>query len=1064
MQHCKQHILTYLIRFLLNKKAELVEQWSGAVLNKLKLKATETAYYNALSEQILDLLELCWQDLPVTNLEIGLTQFPRELPAVLDHGKLRAQQEHELSELINEFGQLRNLLLETVGLFQQQHAELTKPLELMLVKSINQVIDYAIAQAVSQFTKARELTKRNEMEQFKVAEDLRRLTEQLERQDNFINMLANITNEGICEIDLQANVTRLNPVAETMLGWRQAELLGQNIYEVLHFQHADSNNSLCPLLTVLHAGNSFHHHREVLTTKNGQTVPIICSAAPLVVAGQTAGAVIVFQDISERQQSEQVMVERTRLANLGASIGITLIQSDSLPEMLRNCAENLVQHLDAALARCWTFNEKEQLLELQGSAGIYNQLDGPYSRVPIGQYNIGCIAQQRQSRLCNDIQHEPDSFDQVWTRKHGLVAFAGCPLTMEDRLIGVMAVFSRQPLSETSLQTMQSVANGIALGIERVRTQTTLREVNNRLIVSSIREQAARAEAEANEQLARFLAESSNVLTSSLDYETSLKDMARLAVPVMADFCFFDIITSNQMIQRVAWAHAEPSKQQYFDNIWRFLPSLTLTEHPLCNALLSNSTQLISEATESWQQLAASCKQSLPDLTIHSLLVVPLSARERLLGALIFCLTDPNRHYSPADLRLAEELARRAALAIDNAQLYRESQLARGQAEEASRLKDEFLATVSHELRTPLTGILGWAQLLRSNKLDEAGRTHAIQAMERAAKAQAQLINDLLDVTRIISGKLYLEIESIDLYSVIEVAIDTIRPTAAAKDIQISLSLNPGVNTVLGDADRLQQVILNLISNAIKFTPNGGHIEVQLVKAGHYVEIAISDSGQGISAEFLPHVFERFRQVDGSTTRRHGGLGLGLAIVRHLVELHGGFVRAFSPGLGLGSVFTINLPINISHQIERNRQLLSSSSIDNEFSCTSVPMLNGLRLLIVDDQADVRNLLSKLLSSFNINVRVASSARQALKILKEWLPDLLVSDIGMPVEDGYMLIRQVRALPPTQGGLIPALALTAFARNEDRHYALSAGYHAYLTKPIEPCELLNIIVSLISDN
>ena len=387
----------------------------------------------------------------------------------------------------------------------------------------------------------------------------------------------------------------------------------------------------------------------------------------------------------------------------------------------------------------------------------------------------------------------------------------------------------------------------------------------------------------------------------------------------------------------------------------------------------------------------------------------------------------------------------------------------------ANRAKDEFLATVSHELRTPLNAMLGWVKMLRSGVLSEADADHALEVFERNARSQAQLIDDLLDVSRIITGKLRLELRPVDLVAVVRAAVDVVRPAAAAKSVRLHVSIDAETEgpdgVVSGDADRLQQVVWNLLSNAVKFTPKGGDVRVEMQRVNGHAEVTVSDNGQGISAEFLPFVFDRFRQADGSLSRKHGGMGLGLAIVRHLVELHGGSVSAASPGPGQGAVFKVSLPPRSVGPADTPATGVSTAGEETdvwagtEQPFTYPPVLRGYRLLVVEDEADALDMVGRMLDRCKAEVRRASSAAEALDLLKEWKPDVVVSDIEMPGEDGYSLIRKIRS-----GGngrsRVPAVALTAHARAEDRIQALAAGFDAHVAKPIEPQELITVIASL----
>ena len=383
------------------------------------------------------------------------------------------------------------------------------------------------------------------------------------------------------------------------------------------------------------------------------------------------------------------------------------------------------------------------------------------------------------------------------------------------------------------------------------------------------------------------------------------------------------------------------------------------------------------------------------------------------------------------------------------------------EAQEANRLKDEFLATVSHELRTPLTAILGWSHLLRGGQLDDEGAVKALETIERNARAQSQLIDDLLDVSRIVTGKLRLEVVPVSPRSFIDPAVDAVRPAAEAKGVRLEKVIDTGVVTVMGDAARLRQVVWNLLTNAVKFTPRGGRVQVRLERVNSRVEIAISDTGAGIDPEFLPHVFERFRQADQRTTRQHGGLGLGLAIVRHLIELHGGSVWADSAGAGTGATFTLTLPVAAVHRREDVEEYVQQASRDVPPANECPERLDGVRVLVVDDEPDARDMLSAGLGHCGAQVTAASSAREALEALAGLKFDVLISDIGMPDVDGYELIRLVRELPPEVGGRTPAVALTAYARAEDRLRALRAGFEMHVSKPVELTELVVVIANIV---
>jgi PAS domain S-box-containing protein len=396
---------------------------------------------------------------------------------------------------------------------------------------------------------------------------------------------------------------------------------------------------------------------------------------------------------------------------------------------------------------------------------------------------------------------------------------------------------------------------------------------------------------------------------------------------------------------------------------------------------------------------------------------------------------------------------------VERTEMLEREQMLRSKAEEANRMKDEFVATVSHELRSPLNAILGWARMMRAGTLDTATTLKAIDVIERSADNQARLIDDLLDMSRIITGKLRLDLKTLDPGSFVRAALEAVTPTAKAKDITIQSNLTPNINAIAGDANRLQQVVWNLLSNAIKFTPKGGRINVQLIREASQIVFSVTDTGQGINPEFLPYVFDRFRQADATSIRKHGGLGLGLSIARHLVELHGGVITVESGGQDQGATFIVRLPIlpvQLTNEgLEPETDLSVSLPAPN-----AEAILSGLFILAVDDEPDARQLLAQILKAYGATVTTTDTAESALEIIQQQQPDLLVSDIGMPNNDGYSLIRRVRESEQGQTRRLPAIALTAYARPRDRMQALAAGFNHHVPKPVEPAELVTVITSL----
>ncbi|HVF60517.1 MAG TPA: ATP-binding protein [Thermoanaerobaculia bacterium] len=583
-----------------------------------------------------------------------------------------------------------------------------------------------------------------------------------------------------------------------------------------------------------------------------------------------------------------------------------------------------------------------------------------------------------------------------------------------------------------------------------VTEQQRAQETRHELLLA----QKAREAAEEASRRAAFLSRLSHALSRHLDLQAIPGEVVHLVVPELADIAALGIMDRKGRLTTTAVSHRDGARTELARQLWE-RNSRPLLSPDDSIGLGMHDTQLVEQIDDAHLVACARNGEQLAllrRLSPRSALMVPLRGRLVVHGVLTLVASGPRSGYRGDDVTVAEDVAQRIALAIDNAQLYREAQ-------EASRLRDEFLATLSHELRTPLNAIVGWTHILLQTTGDGAPPqvAKAAEIIGRNAQVQNQLINDILEVSTIIAGKLVLKVRPVDLPAVIEAAVDTVRPAAEAKGVTLRPILDFSAGPVSGDADRLQQVVWNLLSNAIKFTPRGGRVEVRLEAVDSQVELIVVDSGPGIDPEFLPHVFERFRQADASTTRRHGGLGLGLAIVRHLVELHGGVVRAANRDDAPGAVFTVTLPRR-SVASETRQALARHAAIeDTAFEPTS---LAGIHVLIVDDEADARELLATLLERCGAMVTAAASAREAFDAMQSNRYDVLLSDVGMPEEDGYSLLRRVRALPRGQGGDLPAAALTAYAGTQDRLRSLEAGFQTHLAKPVQPNEVIAVVASL----
>ena len=527
----------------------------------------------------------------------------------------------------------------------------------------------------------------------------------------------------------------------------------------------------------------------------------------------------------------------------------------------------------------------------------------------------------------------------------------------------------------------------------------------------------------------------------------------------MHDLAAQGIITTDSELNIVEWNHwlEEHTERRAAEVIGKNLLALfpELTERRLDRHYkwaLEGQVRVLSQALHGYliAMPAVSGEHGYEQMQ-QAVRISPLSHEGRVIGTLTIVEDVTERVAREAELQAQVE---------ERSRLLSSEKLARNEAERANRLKDEFLATISHELRNPLNAILGWAHMMRLGKLTAANTERAVETIYRNAKSQSQLVADLLDVSRIISGKLRLDVRTVDLISIVTAAVDSIRPAADAKSIRLQTMLDPAAGPITGDADRLQQIVWNLLTNAVKFTPKGGRIGVKVQRIDSHVEIVVSDSGLGINKEFLPYVFDRFRQADASSTRLHGGLGLGLSIVHQLVDLHGGTVRVHSEGEGKGATFTITLPFVGVVTSSEEPEAVHPTPSDEVLSFDGLPSLQGLRILVVDDEPDTRELIQEVLQECGADVITSPSAADALIAIEQHQPDILISDLGMPDEDGYSLISKIRALPAEQGGLIPAAALTAYARAEDRMRVLRSGFQFHLPKPVDSAELVTVVASL----
>jgi len=650
----------------------------------------------------------------------------------------------------------------------------------------------------------------------------------------------------------------------------------------------------------------------------------------------------------------------------------------------------------------------------------------------------------RTTDVLRDPRLPPDYAPMV--REEGSAAVLVAPIARSGRVDGLLYVENRRPraFTEQDESVLMRLADHAAIALRNAQV--------------FLDEQARRTEAEARARRSRLAAEVSRALAGSLEYETTLDTVANLVVPGHADWCMIHMARRDGSVRRLGVAHADPAHAVAAAEARAVAPAIDwlAAAGPTVEALRRGRSIFLPRATpDQLDELASGMidRGIFGTLRPHSLVMVPLVARGRTLGSMTWLRIGAPSAFSGDELALAEDLAARIALGIDNARLHRRAARARVEAEDANRAKDEFLAVLSHELRTPLTAMLGWLRLLRTGQLNADKTAQALEVVERNTRAQAQLINDLLDVSRIVAGKLQLDRYPVDLAPIMEEAVELSRSDAESKRVKVELSVDESTGTVLGDPLRLGQIVNNLVTNAVKFTPAGGRVAISLTRRDGSAVISVADTGIGIEANLLPQIFDRFRQADSTITRRHGGLGLGLAIVRHLAELHGGSVTAESAGPGRGACFTVTLPV--AHGAGwRGTADTSVAMRPSEPDAR----LAGLRLLLVEDHRDTAELMRTVLERHGATVRMAGSLAGALTALAGGEVDVLVSDIAMPDGTGYELLRYLREDEGARGRVpVPAVAVTAFAAAEDRVHAIASGFQQFAVKPIEPIELVEAV-------
>lgn len=822
--------------------------------------------------------------------------------------------------------------------------------------------------------------------------------------------LVDSADDAIISKTLEGIITSWNKGAERIFGYKPEEAIGHSVTLLIPPGHEDEEPAI---LSKLRAGERVEHYETIRIHKDGRLLNVSLTVSPIRDAtGRIVGASKIARDITDRFHSQRKLDEtstRLSLALAAARLGDWSWDAKTDVVTLSQTAATI---FDISPGRELTWTELRSLLHSD---------DAERARIAVeraleahGDYDIEYRVIQKDDST-------------VWVSAKGRGIYGD-----QGEILGMLGLVQ-------DITTRKSIE-------ETLRTQT---------------------------EALRTLNEVGRVISAELDLQKTVQAVTDAATELTrASFgSFFYNVLSEEGASYMLFALAGVPRHA-FD---RFpMPRATDLFGP---TFRGEGVVRIANVKLDPRYGKNSPYYGMPEghLPVTSYLAVPVvSSSGEVLGGLFFGHPQPDM-FSDREEQIVVGLASQAAIAMDNARLYEAAKKARAEAEKAAndnallyrraeesgRLKEEFLATISHELRTPLNAILGWARMLRSGQLSDDNAAKALDTIERNARAQAQLIDDLLDVSRIVTGKLRMDVRPTDPNSFIDAAVEAVRPAAEAKGVRIQKIVDTGAVSVTGDPVRLQQVVWNLLSNAIKFTPRNGRVQIRLERVDSHVEIVVNDTGQGIEADFLPHVFDRFRQADQRTSRQHGGMGLGLAIVRHLVELHGGSVDARSPGEGQGSTFTVLLPITPVYQVDLNGERVHPAARDLLPTTECADRLDGLRVLIVDDESDTRELLKQGLEFCGAIVTLAASATEALEELNKTKLDVLISDIGMPGEDGYDLIKQVRMLPLESGGRIPAIALTAYTRVEDRLHALRSGYHMHVPKPVELAELVAVAASLV---
>jgi PAS domain S-box-containing protein len=854
--------------------------------------------------------------------------------------------------------------------------------------------------------------------------------EALRKHSEWLRVTLSSIGDAVISTDITGLVTSMNGVAESLTGWNEAAALGRPLESVFQIVNEDSRQPVeNPALKALKAGTivGLANH-TILIAKDGTQRPIDDSASPIRNDdGQVAGVVLVFRDITQRKLEEVAQAERARLVALRADVSTALVSALPIASALQHCCEAFVRHLDMAFARVWTLNESGDVLELKASAGQYTHLDGPHSRVRVGEFKIGRIASSGKPHLTNSTYDDPNISDPQWAAREGFVSFAGYPLTVDGRVLGVVAMFARHTLSANIMDELVPLPAQIALYLDRKQDEQRLRESEARL-------------ADELKDMTRLHALIGRLLVCQ-DPQAALEEVLDATIAIIGTNmgCVQLYNPRNQTLDIAAHRGLKA------DAIDRFRTVRIDSETAGGRAVRRRQRVMIEDVlTDELYEPYLEIAELAGYRSLQSTLLSGHNGEP--LGVLTTFYSRPHQP-SQRDQRILDLYARQAADFVERSGIEAALRHVAAELSEADRRKNEFLAMLAHELRNPLAPVRNALQLLKLSPGDSAIVQSASQVMERQVEQMVRLVDDLLDLSRISRGKIELRRQHVDLQSIVQQAVETSRPAIEAARHKLTLTMPAQPVYLNADPVRLAQVISNLLNNSCKYSEPEGRISLSAALEETAVAVSIKDTGVGIPPEMLPRVFDIFTQVDRSLERSQGGLGIGLTLVQRLVEMHGGSVTAASAGLGRGSEFVIRLPT-----------VAEAANPTAPPAVEEPPGRAQRRILIVDDNEDSACTLAMLLKFTGNETSVAHDGQAAVEAASAFRPDVMLLDIGLPKLNGYEVARRIRVQP--WGAAMTLVALTGWGQDEDRRKSKAAGFDGHMVKPVEYAALMKLLAEL----